>query len=726
MIKSLILLGIIASLALAQSIDYIKLVDEGFVRTFATDGTYSYVGTYNGVLVKLLNSDMSRVGTYYHPAVKNVQNITISSSGLFVAYNGNGTITIAKINANDLTLIAYQSQTGIASDYGVGLYADSSYVYVVSNPLYKATSTIEWYDSSSLAYVNSISTESYGRLIGVSNAIMYFAANNGVKKVSATTMAVSTTTVDWSQYTVQSSLLVGSTVYLIAEGSGTLDHSFVTIDTVQNQINSLNIGDLPATSAYSNDPTKRTAAVRLQLDQGNNNRIVAFVVGYQCAYYGGCRSSGDFNPYIIDLTTKQVTKKAFNVPGEYTSQTVPSFIRINDYIVYNDMLLFGQYQNLPVYCKYDAAGVKTCASSFVNAQTKYAKKLIYARNNLAYSTSGNGFGCGGYNLATGKTPYNTSQTSFDLYYDGHYIYGYNAIYIDKIDPDTLLSVDTVRIPNYPYDTFYSMITYQGEVAFFDRADGALKRFNQAVIKTIPGYTRVDSSIYVTIDPSGRYVFFFEGDTIKRYDFDTNTYKTVASQGAANEFKFYGGYAYSTGVNFDKLIKFKVDTMEHIYTQQIFTYTGAAINFYYYPRKNLEFHGDNAYMGVDGVGLIKINLVDGSIVATYPVAYSGVFQLAQGPNAIYFAGSYSDSGSNWIGYLTLESSGTSTPTTTGPTSGPGASSSPSTSAPTDATNTPSQPNPTENLSGDNMARSSAVRATCSFALVAFVIMFVASL
>jgi uncharacterized membrane protein len=681
MIKTLILLGILASLALAQSIDYIKLVDESRIYAFATDGTYSYVGA-NGALVKFLNSDMSRVGTYYHPAVKNIVNITISSSVLFVAYNGNGNTTLAKINANDLTLVAYQSQTGIASDYGVGLYVDDAYVYVVSSPYFgsTATSAIKWYDSSSLVYINGIATESYGRLVGISNAIMYFIATDGLKQVYATTMSVSTTTVDWSQYTVQSSILVGSTLYMITEGSSTLDHAFVTIDTVHNQITSLNIGDLPATSTTSYDSTARTSAIRLQSDEGNSNRLVAFVIGYQCDKYNGCYSAGEFNPYIIDLTTKQVTKKSFNVPGHYIAPPFVPYYRINDYIVYNDTLLYAKIKSDPTYCKYNAAGVKTCVASLVKALTKKTRKMIYARNNLAYSTSTSEFG--GYNLVTGSTPYNTYQT-IDFHYDGSYIYAYSERSIIKIDPVTLLAVDQVLTSPYSYRKFYSMITYQGEFAYFDRADGAVKRVESTVIKKIPGYTSVDLSVYVTIDPSGRYVFFFEGDTIKRYDFNTNSYNTVASQGAANNFKFYREYAYSTGVNFDKLIKFKVDTMEHIYTQQIFNYTGPAIDYYYNPRNNLEFHGNNAYIGADSVGLVKVNLNDGSIIATYPVAYSGVSQLAQGPNAIYFAGSYSDSGSNWIGYLSL------------------------------------------NSSGDKM-KSSSVRATCSGALVAFMIMFVASL
>jgi hypothetical protein len=51
------------------------------------------------------------------------------------------------------------------------------------------------------SYINGIATESYGRLVGISNAIMYFAAADGLKQVYAKTMSIFTTTVDWSQFT---------------------------------------------------------------------------------------------------------------------------------------------------------------------------------------------------------------------------------------------------------------------------------------------------------------------------------------------------------------------------------------------------------------------------------------------------------------------------------------------------------------------------------------------
>lgn len=435
------------------------------------------------------------------------------------------------------------------------------------------------------------------------------------------------------------------------------------------------------------------------------------VVGWQKQYYGS-GASGDYNQYVIDLVTSTATKRPFAVPGVFISYG-PYYTR--DYTLIGEELFMIQYLNTqqPVFCKYSATGDQSCASDFVGVQTQYSRNMIYAKNSIAYGTR-EITGVFGYNTVTGKSHMNATELVFDMHYDGRNVYGYNAIYIIKYDPETLNTIDSIRIPDYPVNTFLSMITYQGEFAFFDRADGKLKRYDLSVIKSIPNYQRPDASVYVTIDPTGRYVFFFEGANVRRYDFDTNSNLSVASNGAANRFHFYGGFAYSTGKNFNLLVKFNVATMEHMYTKELTAHAGPDVNFVYNGRRNLEFVGDHAYMGVEGVGIVKINIADGTTVQKFSVERAGVQNVVQGPNTIYFAGSLDYSTvDNWIGYITLADTpstnapSTATPSSTVQPSLPPSSDSttvgPSTTNP--STTAPSTISPTDNLSGGNNARAS---------------------
>jgi hypothetical protein len=748
MIKTLLLGTLLVSLAFAQTVNYIALTNMDVSSIGVTDGVYTYVGTRLGVLVKFKNADMSREGVYYPPDPYNVRNMTLSPAKdyLYVAYSSGSYIGLKKIKTSDLTQTASSIADMPTSSY-YSIYADNSYVYIGSNEN-TASQTIKWYTASNLMYVNTIITEA--KFYGIVNGNMYFSSATGMTKVDPATNVATAINVNLAQYgTIQSYVIVGSKIHLITEGSGSFDHNLVTFDTTTNQLTSISIGNLPIENttqvgqSYKTDATKRSAAIRLQVDLANSNRLYAIVVGYQSGYYGS-GYAGDYNQYIIDLTTNQVTKKPFVLTGYYIG-TLPSFVKIYDYLLYGDTVYSIQYANtdLPKFCKFDVNGEQTCTKEFINANTKEARRLVYAKGNLFYCAGGDSLGSGGYLSSSQTTMRNTTQICFDAYYDGHYIYAYNAIMLLKINADTLESVSDLYIPNYPYNTFFSMFTYEGEFAYFDRADGAVKRYDQTVIKSIPNYVRGDFTIYPSIDPSGRYVFFLDGTNIKRYDFQTNTYATAAAQGAINRFVFHNGFAYSTGANNNQLIKFNMETLEHVYTKTMFTHVGNDVDFYYRERHNLVFVGDKAYMGADGVGVLKINLADGVIEDTITVGMSGVNQLAQG-DTTYFTGGKALN--DWIGFFAIDGSSTSAPSsgpsstsapgttstnapgtssTVAPSSGPSSTNAPGTPS-TSSTGAPGTPSSEatkpagENISGNNNARaSSATTVTVSGLVLAAV-------
>lgn len=249
MIKSLLILGVLlVSLSLAQTVNYIQLMNEGTVRSSVTDGTYTYIGTFTGAVIKFVNADLSRAGPVFYPTgpQRMVLNMTMSATNdaVFVAYMGD-TVLVRKIKISDMTLLAsVETDISMTNAYGASLYADASYVYGVSGIYSTTEQTMKWYSASTLKYVGSLDLNG-NSVIGLANNRMLLSTTDGIKKFDASTSTSITTPLNWAQFgAVQSHLLLGSKLYMITEGSGALDHVFVTIDTDTNAVTSTNIGDL--------------------------------------------------------------------------------------------------------------------------------------------------------------------------------------------------------------------------------------------------------------------------------------------------------------------------------------------------------------------------------------------------------------------------------------------------------------------------------------------------